>query len=72
MTDDVFVRLVKLPSGIHEVVMPCSEGYCIYIDNRLDQPHQIEAYRHALKHIHNEDWNKNSVQEIEAEAHERK
>ena len=71
MIDEVFVRLLKLPHGIHEVVMPCAEGYCVYIDDSLDHVHQLRAYQHALRHIQNNDWSKDNVQEIEAEAHSR-
>lgn len=70
MQDDVFVRFIKMPTRMHEFVTPCDEGYCVYINESMDYPHQLKAYLHALSHIKNEDWNKDDVQEIEAEAHE--
>lgn len=72
MTDDVFVRLTKMPSSkLHEFVTPCAEGYCIYINEALDRPHMLQAYNHAMEHIINDDWNKDGVQEIEIIRHER-
>ena len=67
--DDVYVRLIKMSPRLHEFVTPCDEGYCVYINEALDRPHMLKAYAHALEHINNEDWNKDDVQEIEAEAH---
>lgn len=69
MNDDVYVRFCKMPGRMHEFVAPCAEGYCVYIDDSLDRPHQLAAYEHALEHINNEDWNESDVQEIEFKAH---
>lgn len=69
--DEIFVYIVDLPDQINEYVMPCADGWTIYIDARLDAQARAEAYRHALGHIEGNDWKKTSVQEIEAEAHER-
>lgn len=67
--DDIFVYLVKLPDGIDEVVMPCFDGYTVYIDSSLSHSGQIRAYNHALHHINNHDFEKANVQQIEYEAH---
>lgn len=68
---DVFVYVIDLPFGVNEVVTPCLEGYTVYINARLDHEKQLKAYRHALWHIENNDFEKYDVQAIEAEAHER-
>lgn len=70
--DDIFVYLAPLPIGVNEAVMQCADGFTIYLADRLDQQHRIKAYRHALRHIKNDDWNRSNVQEIEAEAHRRR
>lgn len=67
--DNVFTYLVDLPDGINEFVRPCQDGFTIYIDARLDNIQRQEAYRHALRHIQNDDFSKTDVQEIEYEAH---
>ena len=62
----------ELPAGIHEMVTPCADGYTVYIDISLDEPHRLAAYNHALDHIRNGDFdadNIRSVQEMEAAAH---
>jgi hypothetical protein len=67
--DDIFVYFVPLPNKVHEAVTPCFGGYTIYINNKLDEESSIKAYNHALKHINNNDFEKNDVQQIEREAH---
>lgn len=66
----IFTYFVHLPDGIHEAVMPCADGFTIYIDDSLDEYGRMDALAHALKHISREDWNKSDVQEIEGKAHE--
>ena len=67
--DNIFLYFVKLPEGIDEVVMPCFDGYTIYIDPSLSYHQQIEAYNHAIRHIRNHDFEKHDVQEIESNTH---
>ena len=67
---EVFVYLVDLPDGFQEVVMPCADGnYTVYIDARLDNIQRQKAYKHAIRHIQNDDFSKTDVQSIEYEAH---
>lgn len=68
--DEVFVYLTHLPHSVKEVVLPCYDGYTIYIADRLDEIGQRKAYCHALRHIYNGDFNKTDVQEIEWRAHQ--
>lgn len=69
MRDDVFVYPVNLPDGINEFVVPCDQGYTVYIDARLDSFQFQRAYIHAVKHIENGDFEKTDVQQIEHDAH---
>ena len=69
--DNIYVYFVSLPATtIHEIVLPCCDGYTIYIDDRLSHEQQVAAYRHALEHIRRNDFEKVDVDEIEHEAHE--
>lgn len=68
--DQIYVYFVKLPLRVSEMVTPCLEGYTVYIDERLDEAHRLEAYQHALEHIKRHDFEKDDVQQIESEAHE--
>ena len=63
--DNVFVYYVPLPEGIDEAVMPCFDGYTIYIDSRQSSAGMVRAYKHALEHIENNDFEKFNVNEIE-------
>lgn len=64
----IFTYIVRLPEGIHEAVMPCADGFTVYIDDTLDESGRMHALAHALKHIKREDWNRSDVQEIEEEC----
>lgn len=68
--DNIYVYLVDLPHSISECVTPCYDGYTVYLNSRLSQKRQHEAYNHALGHIYNHDWEKTNADEIEAVAHE--
>ena len=63
--DDIFVYLAPLPNSIEEYVTPCPDGFTVYINDKLSRPQQINAYRHAVKHIKGNDFEKEDVQEIE-------
>ena len=67
--DDVYTYITRLPKGIREAVMPCNDGYTVYIDETLDHAARIDAYNHALRHINEQDWRRVNVQDIEARAH---
>ena len=68
---DTYIYIVDLPTGINEAVTPCVGGYTIYINAKLTMEDQCKALNHALWHIQNDDFSKNNVQEIEAEAHKK-
>ena len=70
MTVETYTYLTALPDGINEMVCPCADGnYTIYINDRMDPEHRQQAYRHALRHIERNDFEKDNVQEIEEAAH---
>lgn len=66
---DVFVYLVDLPPGIHEMVTPCGDGYTVYINSADCLSVQQDSYLHALKHIQNCDFEKSDVQAVEMLIH---
>ena len=68
----IFTYFVHLPDGIHEAVLPCADGFTIYIDDTLDEAGRADALVHALRHIDREDWNKSDVQQIEEDCHDTK
>lgn len=67
--DRIFTYLIDLPTEIHEIVMPCADGFTVYLNARLSQEGMEEAYDHAMFHIVHNDFSKENVQEIEHEAH---
>lgn len=70
--DNVFVYYVPLPEGIDEAVLPCFDGYTIYIDSRQSSSGMERAYEHALEHIINNDFEKFDIQEIENDVDRKK
>lgn len=67
--DDIFVYIVDMPTTASEMIMPCSDGYTIYINAKLSYHDRVKAYLHALGHVEGNDWEKVNVQEIEKDAH---
>lgn len=66
---DVYVYLCDLGgTGIDEAVMPCLDGYTVYIDERLDDEHRRRVLAHALEHIRRGDCAGGDVQQIEEEV----
>lgn len=70
MRSDVYIYTVPLPIGVNEAVTPCLDGYTIYISDRIDHEAQLNALRHAMWHIENNDFEKFDVKRIEADAAE--
>ena len=66
--DDIFVYMKQLPRNINEIVTPCHDGYTVYINEALSNEKRIDAYKHALRHINNNDFSNILADEIEAIA----
>lgn len=69
--EDINVFLIDFKgSKVREEVCQNEDGsYSIFINARLSYEAQREAYSHAMGHILNNDFQKQDVQQIEAEAH---
>lgn len=67
--DDIHVYQVELPDSVHEAVVPSFCGYTVYINKNLGYEQRKKAFAHALLHIKNNDFEKDDVQQIEADAH---
>ena len=66
----VNVVVMDMEYGIHESVHQNRDGsYTIFLNARYSDETLKRAYLHAVEHIKNHDWEKDSVQEIEAAAH---
>lgn len=71
-TPDVNIVVIdfKTSKG-KEMVVPNEDGsYTILINSRLSYDSQLKAYKHAMRHINNNDFEKSDVQPIECSAHE--
>ena len=70
-TPVVNVVLMDFPNSQRELVVTNEDGtYTILLNSRLSHADQLRGYEHALKHIHDYDFQKDDVQAIEAHAHQ--
>lgn len=70
MTPIVNVALVDFSAPRSEIVLPNEDNsYTILINARLSAKAQAQSYSHAMRHIVYQDFEKASVQAIEAAAH---
>lgn len=70
MTPDVNVILWNFPNNGREMVVPNEDGsYTILINSKLSDEGRLRAYEHAMKHITDNDFEKDDVQSIETNAH---
>ena len=64
------VNVILLDLDVNEAVTENADGsYTIFINARLNNESQLEAYNHAMKHIENRDFERFDVQTIESIAH---
>lgn len=69
--DSIYTYIVDMPPTVPEMVLPCEDGFTVYLNARLDYSSRVRAYLHALGHIVNHDWERTDADEIEYEAHMR-
>ena len=67
---DVYVYEVDIHGKVSEAVVPCIDGYTVYINRNLPRNRRISALEHAVRHILRGDFEKPDAGEIEAENHE--
>ena len=68
---DIYLYCVDIPGNVEEMVMPCADGYTVYIDIKLSYEQRLDALSHALEHISNDDWNSGETADyIEGVRHE--
>ena len=72
MNEDIYVYMTNLPEGMTELIAPCEGGYTVWINKDLSRDKAVQAYRHALGHVVNDDWSESDVQTIERKAHDRR
>ncbi len=68
MNDNLYIYLIKLPTGINEAILPCEDGYTIYLDERLTGEQLIKAYEHAISHIEHGDFFNESMTASQKES----
>ncbi len=70
--EDVFVELIDFKDNpAEEVVTKNADGsYTIFINARAAHDRQVEALEHARRHIAKDDFAREDIQQIEAEAHQ--
>ncbi len=72
MHNDIFIHVLDFHNTNVKETVTCNEdgSYSIFINAKLNQEQQNDAYIHALKHILRLDFESNcSVDRLEAYAH---
>lgn len=70
--EDINVIYMDMPTGIPEEVHHNPDGsYTVFVNAKYSYSKWVESYVHAIWHIKDNDWQKEDVQEIEYEAHEK-
>lgn len=70
---DVYIYQIDMPRGFHEAVSPGWEDDCtVYVNSKDSIARRIKSVDHAIKHLKRDDFNKENVQQVEAEAHRRR
>lgn len=69
---DLTIVYMNLPKNVDEAITANSDGsYTAVISDRICEKRQLEAYKHALKHIENNDLEDGKVvQELEKKCRE--
>ncbi|MCI8986927.1 MAG: hypothetical protein HFI60_13470 [Lachnospiraceae bacterium] len=68
--EDIYIQILDMDTKIPEqLVKNNDDSYTIFLNSRLSRDSQLKSYYHALKHIKEGDFEKESVQEIEAKTH---
>ena len=71
LTEAIGVYFLDMDVRIHEQVVYNEDGsFTILINSRIGNAAQMDAYRHAIAHIMNHDFEKSDADEIELLAHE--
>lgn len=52
-----------------QIVKNTDDSYTIFLNSKLSKDRQLHAYRHALLHIENNDFDKTCADKIEHDAH---
>lgn len=67
---DINTQLIDMDVLVSEQILLNEDDSCtIFINSRLSHERQLEAYAHAMQHIHEKDFEKENADEIEFEAH---
>lgn len=71
--DDINVQILDMDTKVPEhLVKNNDDSYTIFLNARMSRENQIASYYHALKHIAEDDFQKENVQEIEKSTHSSK
>lgn len=69
--EDVNVLIMDMDTMVSEhLIQNTDNSYTIFLNARLSHEMRLKAYAHAIKHLIENDFERENVQEIEVMAHE--
>ena len=71
LTEAIGVYFLNMDTAVEEEVHPNEDGsFTIFINARISYERQMEAYKHAIMHIMNDDFSKENADTIENDMNE--
>lgn len=68
--EDINVQMLNMDTKIPEqLVKNEDDTYTIFLNARLSQESHLQSYYHALRHIQEQDFEKEDADKIEIQAH---
>lgn len=64
------VVLTDLPPKVRGMVVKEGDYYTILLNSRLSREQNMKTYLHEKRHIENDDFEKENVDQIERDAHQ--
>ena len=66
LTESIGVYFIDMDTSVHEEVhLNEDSSFTIFINSKLNAEAQMLAYQHAIEHIMNDDFSKESADDIE-------
>lgn len=66
LTETIGVYFLDMDTAVEEEVHPNEDGsFTIFINARISHARQMAAYQHAIKHVMNNDFDKELADDIE-------
>ncbi len=68
--EEINIQFLNMDTKIPEqLIKNEDDSYTLFLNARLSQESRLKSYYHALRHIQEQDFRKEDIQQIELQAH---